>query len=156
MGAISQSRSISRTFFQLLSLILILELRVASTWFTRRDMLWDDSSWLEDVSGVGVGVFGSFYDILNKVTDTELQPTLQSPSLPGDSLETPDEQGPLSVPPSMKRCSAPKNGAPGDQADERGADYLWDLVNQDPTTGYVSNIDQHPKSNVKGGGSQCH
>lgn len=138
MGAIP--RSISGTFFQFLFLILILEPRIASTWFTRRDMLWDDSSWLEDIIGVGVGGVGALYDILNKMTDTEVQPTVQSPGLPGDSLDPPDEQGPLSVPSSMNKCSAPKDGALGDQFDERVAYAIWDLVKQDPITGYVSRL----------------
>lgn len=132
MVAIPQS--ISRTFFQLLFLILILESRIVSTWFTRRDMLWDDSSWLEDVIGVGVGGIGALYDILDKITDTEVQPTVQSPSLPGNPLD------PLSVPSSMKKCSAPRDRAPGDQSDEGEADAGWDLVKQDPVTGYVSRL----------------
>lgn len=134
MGAVPQS--ISRTFFQFSFLLLILELRVASTWVTRRDMLWDESSWLDDFIGVGVGAAGSLYDLLNQLTDTEVQPTVQSPSLPGNSLETPNEQGRLLVPSSMKRCSASNDGTSGDRSDE-GADYLWDLVEQDPITGYV-------------------
>lgn len=138
MGAIPQS--ISGTFFHFLFLTLILEPRIASTWFTRRDMLWDDSSWLEDIIGVGVGGVGALYNILDKMTDNEVQPTVQSPSLPGNSLDPPDEQGQLSVPSSMKKCSAPKDGAPGDQSDERVADAIWDLVKQDPITGYVSRL----------------
>lgn len=134
--------NISRTLVQFLILILILEPRVASTWFTRRDMLWDDSPWLEHVIGVGMGGVGALYDILNKMTDTEVQPTMQSPGLPENSLDqeepqpaTPDGQGILSVPPSMKKCSTPKDGAPDDQSDGEVADAISDLVKQDPTTG---------------------
>lgn len=97
-------------------------------------MLWDDSSWLEDVIGVGVGGIGALYDILDKMTDTEVQPTVQSPSLPGNSLDS------LSVPSSMKKCSAPRHGAPGDQSDEGVVDANWDPVKQDPITGYVSRL----------------
>lgn len=135
MFAIPQS--ISRTFFQLLFLLLILESRIVSTWFTRSDMLWDDSSWLEDVIGVGVGGIGALYDILDKMTDTEVQPTVQSPSLSGNPLD------PLSVPSSMKKCSAPRDGAPGGQFDEGVADAGWDLVKQDPVTGLCFKIEKH-------------
>ncbi len=96
MGAILHN--ISRTFLQLFFLILILEPSVAPTCFTRRDILWDDSPWLEDV-GIGMGGIGALYDILNKMRDTEVQPPIKSPGLPGNSLDqegsqpaTPDEQ----------------------------------------------------------------
>lgn len=133
MGTIPQNRS--RIFFQFLFLILILEPSVASTWFTRRDMLWDDSPWLEDVIGVETGAVGALYDILNKMTDNEVQPTIQSPDPPGYSPDqegsqpgTPNEQGPLSLPSSMKKCSAPKDGNPDDRSNRELADASWDLV----------------------------
>lgn len=81
-----------------------------------------------------MGGIGALYDILDKMTDTEVQPTVQSPSLPRNPLD------PLSVPSSMKKCSAPRDGAPGDQSDEGVADAGWDLVKQDPITGYVSRL----------------
>lgn len=140
MGAIPHN--ISRTFLQFLFVILILETRVASTWFARRDMLWDDSLWLDDAIGVGVGAIGVLYDILNKMTDIEVQPTIQSPDpvenppdQEGSRPATPNEQGPLSVPFSIKKCSTPKVGALDDQSNGGLANASGDLVEQDPITG---------------------
>lgn len=132
-----------RTFLQFLFVISILEPSVASTWFARRDMLWDDSLWLDDAIGVGVGGgIGVLYEILNKMTNTKVQPTRQSPDpvenppdQEGSQPATPNEQGPLSVPFSIKKCSTPKVGAPDDQSNGGLADVSGDLVKQDPITG---------------------
>lgn len=89
-----------------------------------------------------MGGIGALYDILNKMRDTEVQPPIESPGLPGNSLDqegsqpaTPDEQGPLSVPSDMKKCSDQKDGAPSDQSGGGVADARWGLVRQDSMTG---------------------
>lgn len=133
----------TRIFFRFLFLILILEPIVASTWFTRRDMLWDDSPWLEDLLGVGGAGLGASYEILNESTDTQEQPTVTQPTEPPESFPgeegsepaTPNAVGPLLEPSGMKRCSGVEGGAAGDQADWGSADASWGLVEQDLITG---------------------
>lgn len=85
---------------------------------------------------------GALYDILNKMRDTEVQPPIKSPGFPGNFLDqegsqptTPDEQGPLSVPSNMKKCSDQKDRAPSNQSGGGVADARWGLVRQDLMTG---------------------
>lgn len=130
----------TRIFLRFLFLILILEPIWASTWFTRRDMLWDDSPWLEDPVGVGGGGLG---EIWNQLTGTEAPPTIppsteppeNSPVEEGSQPATPNAMEPLLEPSGMKKCSAVKGEAPGDQADQGSADASLDRVEQDPITG---------------------
>lgn len=124
-------------------LILTLEPIWASTWITRRDMLWDDSPWLEDLPGIGGAGLGSLYEILNQLTDTQVPPTTRPSTEPSDNSPdeessqpaTPSAEEPLLEPSVINKCSAIQGGSPGDQADWGSADASWDLVEQDAITG---------------------
>lgn len=130
-------------FFRYLFLISILEPTWASTWFTRRDMLWDDSPWLEDPVGVGGTDPGALYEMWNQLTGTEAPPIIppsteppeNSPVEEGSQPATPNALEPMLEPSGTKKCSAVKGGAPGDEADEDSADASWGRVEQDPITG---------------------
>lgn len=133
----------TRVFLRFLFLILTLEPIWASTWFTRRDMLWGDSPWLEDLHGIGGAGLWSLYEILNQLTDTQVPSKMPPSTEPADNLPgeegsgpgTPNGMEPLLEPVTLKKCSAVKGGAPDDQDDWSSADASWGMVEQDPITG---------------------